>query len=336
MTLDPELPPVVPAPTRQLWAVWIFVDAERRLRSGWAIGVYLLGFVAVWWAAGKLLYGPGLVAPPGTVPLDDVAAIPESWMRVGIAFLPTLLGCLVVRQRLGAAYLADGRWAPRVGWGLLAGVGIISGTALLAALLTSSGFSVIDLPAGDVARSLAIQLAVLVPASVAEELLFHGFVFQQLVRGIGRIASVALTSILFGLMHAGNPNADWVSIANIALVGLLLGVITLRTGSLWVVAGLHVGWNVFQGGVWGSPVSGMPSGLSVFESTGADASVWNGGAFGYEASASNTIILAVSLLLAFVLPVRGGAPVAPSSASPDDAPLLEPAEPPETTEPPPM
>lgn len=335
--MTPE-PAVVNGEARRGRLAWVFVDGERRLRSGWAILVYLLAMVGAFWLASRALYRTGLLPSPGSVPLDDVAAIPEGFVRMAVVFLPTVVGCLVVRQRLGAAYYADRRWAARVGWGLLAGIGIISGTALLAALMSSSWFSLIALPAPEVTRSVLLQIAVLVPVSFAEEILFHGFVFQQLVRGIGRIAAVAVTAILFGLMHWENPGATVYPLINIAIVGVLFGVITLRTGSLWVVSGLHVGWNVFQGAVWGSAVSGAESGASILEPTRTAETIWNGGAFGYEASVSNTVLLAIALVLAFLWPVRSNAAVESQrgSAREEEAPLLEPAEPPETTEPPPM
>ena len=55
------------------------------------------------------------------------------------------------------------------------------------------------------------------------------------------------------------------------------------TRNLWLPIGLHAGWNVTQGFVWGVPVSGNPF-VGMVES-GLYGPDWlSGGAFGLEAS----------------------------------------------------
>jgi membrane protease YdiL (CAAX protease family) len=60
-------------------------------------------------------------------------------------------------------------------------------------------------------------------------------------------AAIVLSGLIFGFLHAGNPNADWWSSTAIAIeAGLLFGVLFCLTRSLWVVIGLHAAWNIAQ------------------------------------------------------------------------------------------
>ena len=93
---------------------------------------------------------------------------------------------------------------------------------------------------------------------------------------------VLLSSLIFGLLHLGNPHATAVGAAGIILAGLFLGYAFVRTGQLWLSIGIHIGWNFFEGVVFGFPVSG----LTVYHVTRVVISgpeLWTGGAFGPEA-----------------------------------------------------
>lgn len=69
-------------------------------------------------------------------------------------------------------------------------------------------------------------LMALVPA-ICEELAFRGFIFGGLIRERGRLRAVVVTALLFGISHGVLQQ----SIAA-TIMGLLLGWIALRTGSV--------------------------------------------------------------------------------------------------------
>jgi membrane protease YdiL (CAAX protease family) len=95
---------------------------------------------------------------------------------------------------------------------------------------------------------------------------------------------VILSALIFGFLHIWNPNATLFSSVSIALTaGVILAMLYVITRRLWVPIGLHIGWNLTLGGVYGAPVSGgEPGGIVVSDFTGPD---WlTGGAFGPEAS----------------------------------------------------
>jgi CAAX protease family protein len=95
-----------------------------------------------------------------------------------------------------------------------------------------------ELGANDSALNLVLVLGlVCVVAPVCEELFFRGFCFTALRRWIGPLGGALATGIIFGLIHAGS--ADWVFLPPLALLGFLLCLLYLRTGSLLPCMALH-------------------------------------------------------------------------------------------------
>lgn len=88
---------------------------------------------------------------------------------------------------------------------------------------------------------LAVPGAVL-GAPLAEELIFRGALFAGLVQSrLGRPGAVIITAGLWALGHAGA--APWMFVGVIFLMGLILGVLLLRFGTIWVTIACHTAWN---------------------------------------------------------------------------------------------
>src|SRR5690606_10042018 len=105
---------------------------------------------------------------------------------------------------------------------------------------------------------LPILVVTGVMAGVTEEILLRGIVFHWLEELGGSWVALALSALLFGFLHAVNPNATLISSLSIALAaGVLLGGAYMLTRNLWLAIGLHAGWNVTQGLVWDVPISGL-------------------------------------------------------------------------------
>lgn len=129
-----------------------------------------------------------------------------------------------------------------------------------------------------------------------EELLSRGYHLQTIASGINLFWGVIISSSVFGLLHLGNPNATWVSAAGIFFAGIYLAYGYIRTKQLRLPIGLHIGWNFFEGVVFGFPVSGLDIyALTRIQVHGPE--LWTGGAFGPEAG----LIVLPSLLLGGVL-----------------------------------
>lgn len=115
-----------------------------------------------------------------------------------------------------------------------------------------------------------------------EELLSRGYHLQNLTDGLGLLRAVVLSSAIFGGLHLSNPNTTLAGAGGVFLAGIFFCFAYLRSGRLWLPVGLHIGWNLFEGLVFGLPVSGLDTyRLMRVEVLGPER--WTGGLFGPEA-----------------------------------------------------
>lgn len=84
---------------------------------------------------------------------------------------------------------------------------------------------------------LLVLLAALLPGLV-EEALFRGPILRGLRRHLPATASVLLSALLFALLHLDR----WRFLPQFAL-GVICGVVALRSGSCWPAALIHAGHN---------------------------------------------------------------------------------------------
>lgn len=107
---------------------------------------------------------------------------------------------------------------------------LLSGV-LLAIVLYAVGFG-ISLLAGAVEitgvtfnpSSLLISFVFFLLVAVTEELALRGFVLERMLQGgINKFWALFFSSVLFSLIHIGNPNFNFLSFINILLAGVLLG-----------------------------------------------------------------------------------------------------------------
>jgi membrane protease YdiL (CAAX protease family) len=129
-----------------------------------------------------------------------------------------------------------------------------------------------------------------------EELLSRGYHLQNLSEGINMTWAVFLSSAVFGGLHWSNPNATWNSVVGISLAGIFLAFAYTRTRMLWLPIGLHIGWNFFEGVVFGFPVSGLNT-YHLIHHTVSGPELWTGGTFGPEAG----LMLLPALILGTLL-----------------------------------
>jgi len=152
-------------------------------------------------------------------------------------------------------------------------------------------------------QALYVSLILLFGA-VGEEMLFRGYAFQILLKGIGPFATILPLSVLFGLAHSANLSADWLSTTNTIGWGVMLGVAFLRSGDLWLPIGLHYGWN-WALPVFGVNVSGFRMGVTGHSMHWNISDVWSGGAYGPEGGLFTSIVLGALAVYLWKAPIEG-------------------------------
>ena len=125
-------------------------------------------------------------------------------------------------------------------------------------------------------------------AAFDEEIVFRGYVLNNLMNSMNRWWALGISSVIFALMHAGNPNvwSTFVPMTELFAAGFILGISYTFTKNLWFPTFFHFGWNFFQG-LFGFEISGM--GVDSWkaiahENSGQVPDIISGGAFGIEGS----------------------------------------------------
>jgi uncharacterized protein len=222
---------------------------------------------------------------------DSPALLIGGLIAITATLLATFFMCAITKEPVGDAGFRDPDPRRKVGFGFLWG-GII--VALAVVVPWAAGHESLGGPNARAATVAAVglrELGAFVPQSAAEEIFLRGYALLHLRRGIGDVPAVLLTGSLFGVLHLANPESGLLAAFAITLVGIFLGFLVVRTGSLWMAIGLHIAWNWFEGFFFGHPVSGMPAGVALIRRTAADESLWTGGAFGPEKSLPTIVIL---------------------------------------------
>ncbi|MGY2053192.1 CPBP family intramembrane glutamic endopeptidase [Methylobacterium sp. JK268] len=224
-------------------AVRIALVALRPLLFLVAAGLLAFGLVT---GAARLLQGRGLTV--GGFPFSGFDAADRYALTFAVVPLP-LLAALVVwraRARFGPGWgAALGLVAPR-GRGLALALLLwpptqVAWVAALAALAGHPAAAAFRFPPALTGTAFAVWLAwLLVLAPVAEELLFRGDLFARGAALLGPGPLVALSAGLFALSHGtgglGHP-------LSVLPLGLVLGLLRLRSGSLFACMALHAANN---------------------------------------------------------------------------------------------
>jgi membrane protease YdiL (CAAX protease family) len=143
------------------------------------------------------------------------------------------------------------RYAAGVGLGAVL-VGLAALPDLLAGPISWKGFTAI----------VPVYLAAFIIQGASEEVLFRGFLLSAISRRIGIFWAAVLSSALFAVMHIATLEG-LLDFLVIFLIGFMLAMITVRTGSLWAACGLHSAWNFVSGLLFTVNAGGMKVDYSV-------------------------------------------------------------------------
>lgn len=259
-----------------------FWYAGDELRTVWkllaftGIGLFCLFLIAL------VLHAAGL----------DAVFAAQSAMMVAALASATAFGVRVIdaREWRREGFPMDRAALVEFGAGTAGGAGMVGVIVLVFAGGGLSSYIITVVSFGHALRVLAEGTLLFTLVAAGEELMLRGYVFTSLTRGMGRWGALATTSVVFGVLHAGNPNVTEAGLANIVLAGVWLGVARMRSGAIWLPIGLHFGWNFALGVVAGHPVSGVPI-ESVALATHVGDALLTGGMFGPEAGVVASVVL---------------------------------------------
>ncbi len=239
------------------------------------------------------------------IPWEDFEFVDGlSWIRSrllvlgGLQWLFFLPPALWLGPRLGYDRSSIGLDRPDrplhvVGGGALLGAALLLGPAAVGRLVGgfTEGAAVFTVP------SWVAAFGVLFVMALGEEVLFRGILLRLWVDRLGPRGALVLTTLLFTVLHTGNPGVDLLGTFGVLLAGVLLGLAALRSGGVWWPFGVHLGWNVATGLIVGLPVSGisLPS-LVRWLPVGDGPSLW-GGDFGPEAGLAFHTALLVGIVV---------------------------------------
>ena len=140
-------------------------------------------------------------------------------------------------------------------------------------------------------------------AAFDEELIFRGYILNNMMDATSnRWIALAGSSVLFALLHAGNPSiwSTWVPMTELFAAGFILGISYTFTKNLWFPTFFHFGWNFFQG-LFGFEISGLNVDswkMISHENSGNVPDIVSGGSFGIEGS---VITLSCTIICTYLI-----------------------------------
>jgi membrane protease YdiL (CAAX protease family) len=142
-----------------------------------------------------------------------------------------------------------------------------------------------------------------------EEIVLRGIVFRITEERLGTWLALAISVVLFALLHLASPNATLTSTVVVGVEGgVLLSAAYVLTRRLWLPIGIHFGWDFSQDAVFG--VGTGAKGLVEGDLSGP--ALLSGGSAGIEGSVVALLLCVVGGAYLLVRAGRQGGLLAPS------------------------
>ncbi len=174
--------------------------------------------------------------------------------------------------------------------------GLLAGTVLICSgfiLLTVLNLTLIDLTYFSFYDQI-FYFFLFTIVSLNEEIAIRGYILHNLSSSFNKYVALIVSSLVFMIMHLGNPNIGILPLVNLFLAGIFLGIYTIHKNNLWFPIGAHLTWNYLQGPIFGFEVSGNKIN-SLFEQKPNGHELLTGGNFGFEGSIILTLFLMISI-----------------------------------------
>ena len=287
-------------PRRSTLAAIFLSPDEPRLRAGWRLLIHTLLMVVV---TAIVIFG--YILTPG---LPNLTASTEPYLATGIQLLVITLTTWIARRYVdrrsfrSLGFDIDKHTLTDLAFGFCLPalmMGLIFAFEWGMGWLQIEGWMWNAAPPASVFVGLLGGLATFIAVGYYEELLFRGYYLQNMIEGTNLSWALLLSSVGFSILHIGNPNSTWASTLGLLVAGYLMAYGWVRTRRLWLSIGLHIGWNFFEGPVFGFPVSGLSVTHLIRQSVDGPVLI-TGGAFGPEAGLVILPVIALSAALIWV------------------------------------
>lgn len=132
-------------------------------------------------------------------------------------------------------------------------------------------------------------------AAVFEEIIFRGYVYYLLLQAGGLYVAIIGSAVVFSTAHlVKHANMPLMYVLNAFLFGIVVAVCRYTTCSLWLPIGLHFGWNVVSGPIFGLPYSGRNYDRGVVTSEVSGPTWLTGGSYSLDAGLLGTVALIIA------------------------------------------
>ena len=298
----------------------VFVGGDGTVRAFWRllffVGATVVGFTVIMAIVYPIAAALGLpdFARATRLPIPDL-------MTVGALLIGTYAASRAVDGVRDGIWTRVGLGARALRWRAIA-IGLAVGTLAIllpsAVLIAVGRFTVEPQPQLQSWTSASgVALVVLTFAGLAEELSMRGYFLTTLRASVGTPAAIAITSVVFALLHLGNPDPTVVGIVMVGLAGYFLAVVRIATGSLYAAWMAHLAWNFAQAALLHAPVSGLPLPQPGYRLVDHGPAWLTGGSWGPEGgiAAAVGMLVTIFLLIAVLKRRATGEAVAPLAST---------------------
>ncbi len=171
------------------------------------------------------------------------------------------------------------------GWGFILSLVMLS--VIVGILYAGGMYHIKEI---SVIRVLYRACYVFIAGAFLQEMIFRVILFNIIEDFIGSWKAIIAIAIIFAMVHLGNANSNYISAISQFLSDFLLSAVFILTRRIWMVWGVHAGWNFIQDGILGMPNSGIDSFPSLIKPIVTGPGWLTGGKFGIESSLSSVIL----------------------------------------------
>lgn len=131
-----------------------------------------------------------------------------------------------------------------------------------------------------------------------EELITRSILMNYFAVNNGVMGGIIINSLIFAILHLGNPAFGILPFINIMLIGIVFSLLFYISDDIFLPAAAHSFWNFAQGNIFGIEVSGMDEiNNTIFKTKLMGSDLISGGAFGFEGSIFVTFVEIIMILV---------------------------------------